>query len=90
MFKAGEIVYCIEDYVIGWELSYNLHIDTPYVVSIVLTMWGRRNHFAFDSLKIVNKNGEYDSGKFMSEQDYNISKRIDKINNIRECLKKVM
>lgn len=77
MFKEGETVYCIDNInMFGFKLGL-LELDTPYIVNKDYNV-----KIILEGISTI-----YISNRFISKNDYNLSKRIEKINKIKECLK---
>lgn len=77
MFKLGDTVYCID---INNNNEKSLELDTQYVII--------GQSFSFKFLLLNNIPDYYFKyNTFISEKEYKISKRTDKIKKIKECLK---
>lgn len=79
MFKVGETVYCIDnkyyDSTDKNETIFNIFLDKPYIVS---SDFGTLN-----LIRLVDNNSIYETERFISEKEYKISKRVEKIKKIK-------
>lgn len=72
MFKIGDIVYCKDSDDFPIKNTY-LELDTPYLI----------NNIDYYILELGGVSAGYLKERFISEKEYNISKRTDKINKIK-------
>lgn len=79
MFKNGDVIYCIEDDYMKNECG--ILKDTPYIVN-------NNKHSVVTIVKLLGKDNDfYYSGYFISEQEYQRNKRLEKILKIKCAIK---
>lgn len=91
MFKKGDIVYCVKNMYKIYDsvtLISFLCLNVPYVIR--KRIYSPLDNFGVKySLENVGYN-YYEECDFISERDYILKIRKDKIKKIKECLKKVI
>lgn len=84
MFKVGDIVYCIDiiKHTNTREVGYIypiLYLDKPYMIHKIV------NNFIVLLDKDV-QGIQFFNYRFISEKEYQKSKRFEKLNKIKECI----
>ena len=78
VLKVGDIVYCIDNYGVN---NSNLYDDIPYII----IGFGQFGGLIINNLSVVDV--PYRRDRFISEKEYQISKRKEKIIKLKDGIR---
>lgn len=91
MFKIGEIVYYTRDSKLKIKVKDHLILDTPYIIETTIMLYDEEDEEDYQWLMVDDGSGRdilyyYEAYRFISEQEYKIKQRLNKIKKIKDAI----